>query len=149
MPPKKIFLDANILVTVLCNEYPRFGACACVLSLADDKRFEVFTSPLCLAIGAYFAEKKSRSTAGGKQLARKKIAVLADKLKVTTVDASVTERTMANPKITDIEDGFEYYSAVDAKCTCIVTYDKRDFHFSAVEVLDAEAFLLKYSVKRG
>ena len=48
---------------------------------------------------------------------------------------------------TDIEDGFEYYSAVDAKCTCIVTYDKRDFHFSEVEVLDAEEFLLKYVVK--
>lgn len=38
MPPKRLFLDANILVTVLCNEYPRFGACARVLSLADDKR---------------------------------------------------------------------------------------------------------------
>ena len=68
MPPKRIFLDANVLVTVLCNEYPRFGACARVLSLADDKRFEVYTSPLCLAIGAYFAEKKS-----GKKLARNTI----------------------------------------------------------------------------
>jgi len=145
----RIFLDANILVTVLCNEYPRFGACARVLSLADDKRFEVYTSPLCLAIGAYFAEKKSRSTAGGKKLARSKIALLAEKLKITAVDASVAERTLANVKITDIEDGFEYYSALDARCTCIVTYDKRDFHFSDLEVLDAEAFLLEYAVKQA
>ncbi|MEO8587740.1 MAG: PIN domain-containing protein [Flavobacteriales bacterium] len=144
MPAQKIFLDANVLVTVLCNEYPRFGACARVLSLADDRSFEVYTSPLCLAIGAYFAEKKN-----GKKLARKKIALLAGKLRVTTVDAAVTERTMANVKITDIEDGFEYYSAVDAKCTAIVTYDKRDFHFSELEVLDAHAFLLKYVVERS
>ncbi len=143
MPAQKIFLDANVLVTVLCNEYPRFSACARMLSLADDRRFDVYTSPLCLAIGAYFAEKKD-----GKKLARKKIALLAEKLKVTTVDASVTERALANVKITDIEDGFEYYSAVDAKCKCIVTYDKRDFHFSEMEVLDAEEFLLKYVVKR-
>jgi len=65
MPAKKIFLDANVLVTVLCNEYPRFSACARVLSLCDDRRFEVYTSPLCLAIGAHFAAKKN-----GKKLAR-------------------------------------------------------------------------------
>ncbi|MEO8067334.1 MAG: hypothetical protein ABI599_06545 [Flavobacteriales bacterium] len=59
----------------------------------------------------------------------------------------MTERALTNVKITDIEDGFEYYSAVDAKCSCIVTYDKRDFHFSELETLDAEEFLLKYAVK--
>ena len=68
MAPTRIFLDANVLVTVLCNEYPRFTACARLLSLADDPRFEVYTSPLCLAIGAYFAEKKS-----GRKMAREKI----------------------------------------------------------------------------
>ena len=80
-------------------------------------------------------------------MARKKIALLSEKLEITTVDARVTERTLADVRITDIEDGFEYYSAVDAKCTCIVTYDKRDFFFSDLEVLDAEEFLLKYVVK--
>ncbi len=143
MPPKHIFLDANILVTVLCNEYPRFGACARVLSLADDKRFEVFTSPLCLTIGAYFAEKKN-----GKKLARKKIALLATKLKVTTMGPKAVERTFADARITDIEDGFQYFSAVDAGCTCIVTYDKRDWKFAAMEVLVPEDLLLKHVVKK-
>ena len=55
----RVFLDANILVTVLCNEYPRFGPCVRVLSLVDDPRFEVYTSPLCMAIGAYYAGKKN------------------------------------------------------------------------------------------
>ncbi len=143
MPAQKIFLDANVLVTVLCNEYPRFSACARVLSLVDDKRFEVYTSPLCLAIGAYFAEKKN-----GKKQALKKIGLLAEKLKVTALDEGTTRRTMANAKITDIEDGFEYYSAVDAKCSAIITYDKRDFHFSELPVMDPEAFLLQHAVKR-
>ncbi len=143
MPPKRIFLDANVLVTVLCNEYPRFGACARVLSLADDKRFEVYTSPLCLAIGAYFAEKKS-----GKKLARKKIALLAEKLEVTTMGPKAVERTMADARITDIEDGFQYFSAVDAGCACIVTYDKRDWKFASMEVLAPEDLLLQYAVRR-
>lgn len=144
MPPQRIFLDANVLVTVLCNEYPRFSACARVLSLVDDKRFEVYTSPLCLAIGAYFAEKKN-----GKKVARRKIELLGEKLDITTVDRKVTSRALANAKVTDIEDGLEYYSAVDAKCKCIVTYDKRDFlRFSEVEVLDPQEFLLAYAVRQ-
>lgn len=143
MPPKRIFLDANVLITVLCNEYPRFGACARVLSLADDPRFEVYTSPLCLAIGAYFAEKKN-----GKKPARKKIALLAEKLRVTTMGPRAVERTMADTRITDIEDGFQYFSAVDAGCTCIVTYDKRDWSFAKEPVLAPEDFLLKFVANR-
>ncbi|MCO6483224.1 MAG: PIN domain-containing protein [Flavobacteriales bacterium] len=142
MPAKRLFLDANVLVAVLCNEYPRFGACARVLSLADDNRFEVYTSSLCLSIGFFFAEKKS-----GKKTARKKIALLASKLKITCTDASVVERTMARPEIADIEDGFQYYSALDAGCTTIVTYDKRDWHFAEMEVMDPMAYLLKHAAK--
>jgi predicted nucleic acid-binding protein len=143
MAAKRIFLDANVLVTVLCNEYPRFSACARVLSLADDPRFEVYTSPLCLAIGGYFAEKK-----GGKKLAKQKIALLAEKLKFTAMDGRSVEQALANKKVNDFEDGLQYYSALAAKCSCIVTYDRKDFHFSEVEVLNGEAFLLKYAVKR-
>lgn len=143
MPPKRIFLDANVLVTVLCNEYPRFSACARVLSLADDRRFVVYTSPLCLAIGAYFAGKKH-----GRKLARRKIALLSEKLEVTTMGSNAVERTMADERITDIEDGFQYFSAVDAGCTCIVTYDQRDWKFAALEVLAPEDFLWTYAVSR-
>ena len=136
---QRIFLDANILVTVLCNEYPRFSFCARVLSLCDDKRFEVYTSPLCLAIGTHYSKKKN-----GNREAKKKIALLAKKLKVTTVDQEAVRLTVANKKIEDFEDGLEYYSAEKAKCTCIVTYDRDDFHFSEMEVLDAEDFLVRH-----
>ncbi|MBS1938655.1 MAG: PIN domain-containing protein [Bacteroidetes bacterium] len=143
MAAKRIFVDANILVTVLRNEYPRFSACARVLSLADDRRFEVYTSPLALAIGAYFAEKKS-----GAKAAREKIGLLARKLKMTSMGPAAVERTLADPRITDIEDGFQYFSAVEAGCSCIVTHDKHDFGFSRIEVLDAESVLLKYAVRK-
>lgn len=138
----RVFLDANILVTVLCNEYPRFTACARVLSLCDDRRFEVYTSPLCLAISAYFAEKKS-----GRAVARKKVALLVDKLRITRVDGDIARRAVANKQVNDFEDGLEYYSAVDAQCSCIITYDKNDFHFAEMDVLDAEQFLLRHAVK--
>lgn len=135
----RIFLDANVLITVLCNEYPRFTACARVLSLCDNPRFTVFTSPLCIGIAAYFTEKKN-----GRQLAKKKMALLLDKLRITTIDEDMTRQVMTNPRVDDVEDGLQYYSALGSGCECIVTYDKGDFHFAETEVLDAEAFLRRH-----
>lgn len=135
----KIFLDANILVTVLCNEYPRFTYCARVLSLCDNRVFEVYTSPICVAIAFYFAEKKN-----GTDLALKKVKLLCEKIRVASVDETVVKKATSNKSIHDLEDGIEYYAAVDAKCKCIITHDKDDFYFSQIEVLDPEEFLLKH-----
>ncbi len=139
----RIFLDANILVAVLKNEYPLFTNASRVISLADDSRFEVYTSPLCMAIGHYFAEKKN-----GANIARKKVSFLAHKLRITSVTERIVRKSADNKSISDFEDGIEYYSAIDSKCRCIVTEDKKDFYFSEIEVLNSEEFLLKYAVKK-
>jgi predicted nucleic acid-binding protein len=139
----RIFLDANILIAVLCNEYPLFTYCARVLSLADNSKFQVYTSPLCLAIAFYFAEKKN-----GTETARKKIGLLCSKLKITTIDESTVTKAAKDKAIHDFEDGMQYYSALNAKCKCIVTEDKNDFYFSKLEVLTAEDFLLKHVIKK-
>ena len=55
---KRVFIDANVLVAVVNREYPIFSDAARVLSLADRSGYELFTSPVCLAIAFYFAEKK-------------------------------------------------------------------------------------------
>ena len=58
----KVFLDANILVSVINKEYPLFPFTSRILSLNQNFRFSLYTSPLCLAIAFYFAEKKSKKS---------------------------------------------------------------------------------------
>ncbi|MDQ3047514.1 MAG: PIN domain-containing protein [Bacteroidota bacterium] len=135
----KIFLDANILVSVLNKEYPVFTYSSRVLSLADDPKFNVYTSPLCLAIAYYFAEKKH-----GNNLARKKINLLIQKLSFTTIDEQTVLAVEKNRKIHDFEDGLQYYSAAQSNCKYIVTEDKNDFYFSVLETGTSRAFLEKY-----
>lgn len=134
----RIFLDANILVSVLNKEYPLFSYSSRIVSLAGRHGFEVFTSPLCLAIAFYFAEKKN------KKLARQKISILCENLSVTTLNQSIVKKTAAEPAIHDFEDGMEYFSAIESKCDCIITEDAGDFYFSKIEVLSSEAFFNKY-----
>lgn len=137
----KIFLDANILVSVLNKEYPVFTYSSRILSLADNKKFEVFTSPICLAIAFYFAEKKS-----GNALARKKIEILSNNLSIADSTQLVVRKTNKNKQIHDFEDGLEYYSALQSNCKCIITEDESDFYFSEIEVLNSRDFLVKYMI---
>ncbi len=135
----KIFLDANVLVAVLNKEYPLFSYAARVLSLADHKRFTVFSSPICLAIAFYFAEKKS-----GTALAKQKMHLLASKLSIARVDAKEVLASLENKKVNDFEDGLEYNSAINSKCDLIITEDRNDFYFSEIEVIGCKDFIEKY-----
>ena len=136
---KKLFLDANILVSILNKEYPIFTYSSRILSLSDHSSFEIYTSPICLAIAFYFAEKKTGSTS-----AKKKMELLCSNIKISNVGPENTKKCLDNKKINDFEDGLEYYSALESGCTSIITEDIGDFYFSEIEVLNAEAFIKKY-----
>ena len=135
----KLFLDANILVTILNKEYPLFSLAARIMSLHDNERFSVYTSPICLAIAFYFAEKKS-----GTLIALKKISLLASKINTVPSGQNEVRQTVSNRKILDFEDGLEYYSALNAGCDIIITEDTSDFHFAEIEVLNCEQFFNCY-----
>ena len=135
----RVFLDANILVSVLNKEYPLFTYTSRIVSLADKSNFAVFTSPVCLSIAFYYAEKKYRSVA-----AKHKISILCEHINISEVNKSTINKTLQNPAVNDFEDGIEYYSAVENKCDCIITEDIEDFYFSKIEVLKSEDFFEKY-----
>lgn len=139
----KLFVDANILVSVINKEYPLFTYTSRILSLADTTRFDVFTSPVCLAIAFYFAEKKFKAVA-----AKQKISVLCEHLSITQTDGSSVKQTLQNHRVKDFEDGLQYYSAVDSNCDCIITEDVEDFYFSEIEVLKSQDFFLKYMSRK-
>ena len=138
---KKIFLDANILVSVINREYPVFPYAARVISLADNKKFKVYTSATCLAIAFYFAEKKRGSIE-----AKKLMILFAEKLLITNCGEAEVKAASNNKQVLDFEDGLEYYSALNAGCTCIVTEDAEDFYFADLQVMKAESFLKNYVV---
>ncbi len=135
----KVFLDANVLVAVLNKEYPLFSDASRILSASDRTDFKIFTSPICLAIAFYFAEKKSGSIQAGK-----KIALLVSHIHVSPTNNETVQKTISNKKIIDFEGGLEYYSAVESGCQVIVTEDQGDFHFSEIEVINCRGFMEKY-----
>ena len=138
----RVFVDANILVSVLNKEYPLFTYSSRILSLPDYGDFEVFTSPICLAIAWYFAEKKHKA-----KIARQKMQVLCANISVAPSTENAVRRTVSNARIKDFEDGLEYYAAIESKCSAIVTENIQDFYFSEIPVLNARSFFEKCIVK--
>ena len=138
----KVFIDANILISVLNKEYPLFTRSARVISLTDNRSFDLYTSPICFAIAFYFASKKC-----GEESAKKKIALLASRMKIAENKQTDVLAAATHKKILDFEDGLEYYAAKNAGCRCIITEDISDFHFSDIEVLNSEAFLNRHVLK--
>ena len=136
MMATRIFVDANILVAVLNKEYPLFTYAARVLSLADLERFEIVCSPLSLAIAAYFSENKN-----GVTKTRSKIDLLLKHVSISSIDQKAVLKVFENKRITDIEDGLQYYSALQANCDFIVTEDVGDYFFSEIPVYTAADFL--------
>jgi len=134
----KVFLDANVIISVLNKEYPLFTYSARILSLSSKNQFNLYTSPLCLAIAFYFSSKKS-----GEKEAKNKINILLNNIKLTTIDETIAKKVIQNPSILDFEDGLEYYSAIEKSCRVLITEDKEDF-FSEIEVLNCEEFIAKY-----
>ncbi len=139
----KVFVDANILVSVLNKEYPLFTYTSRILSLAGSDDFSIFTSPVCLAIAYYFAGKKYKSAK-----AKEKISLLCKQIEIAEATKSSVQKALKNKSVLDFEDGLEYYSAEESTCTCLVTEDINDFHFAKMEVLTSEAFFLKYMKRK-
>ena len=132
----RIFLDANVLVSVLNREYPHFDSCARCLSLSSDSRITLYASSLSLGIAFYFSEKKS-----GRIEARRKISVLMEHIQVSPCGQEEVRIALQNQKADDFEDALQNSSAVSASCTHILTNNPADYHFSEIPVKRPEEFL--------
>jgi predicted nucleic acid-binding protein len=137
----KVFIDANILVSVLNKEYPLFTYSARILSLSGNNNFEIYTSPVCLAIAFYFAEKKYKT-----RMAKQKLGILCDHIRIAEVSTSSVKKSLNNQRINDFEDGLEYYAAIESRCSCIITEDADDFYFSEINVLNCHDFYMQYMI---
>jgi hypothetical protein len=63
-------------------------------------------------------------------------------ISIAFANKSTVRHSLQNHATDDVEDGLEYYSAVESKCDCIITGN--DFYFSKIEVPSSEDFFQKY-----
>ena len=118
---KKIFVDSDIVLDVLCKRDPYYEYAAKVFSLADMKKLTVYTSSLVVA-NVYYILRKAIGIEKSKEALRK--------LRLLVKIISVEEREVdlaLNSSFSDFEDALQYYTAVKHGMETLLTRNIKDY----------------------
>ncbi len=113
---RKIYLDTNVILEHAMQR-SNYLQVVEIFHLAELDAIECYTSAATFFTIAFFLRKEKNS----RQIFKTYFSFIKA---VATSDADL--HTAVNSSFTDIEDGFQYYSAL-GKCDAFVTFNKKDF----------------------
>ncbi|SDF84826.1 type II toxin-antitoxin system VapC family toxin [Epilithonimonas hungarica] len=132
---KKIFLDTNIIIDFLGEREGFYVASAKILTLADKKKIQVYTSPSSISNVFYVLAKYENS-----KIALEKIRKFKLLCSMSVIDDEVVEKAI-HSDFKDFEDAMQYFSALASNCDVIITRNEKDFKNALIPVMNAEEFL--------
>lgn len=133
---KKIFLDTNIILDFLGEREGFYEASAKIMTLADKKKIQVYTSPSSISNVFYVLAKYENS-----KIALEKIRKFKLLCSMSVMDDEVVEKAI-NSDFKDFEDAMQYFSALVSNCDVIITRNEKDFKNALIPVMNAESYLL-------
>lgn len=133
---KKVFLDTNIIIDFLGEREGFYKYSAKILTLADQKKIKVYTSPSSISNVFYVLAKYENS-----KIALEKIRKFKLLCSMSVMDDEVVEKAI-NSNFKDFEDAMQYFSALASNCNIIITRNEKDFKNAMIPVMNAESYLL-------
>ena len=133
---KKIFLDTNIILDFLGEREGFYEASAKIMTLADKKKIQVYTSPSSISNVFYVLTRYENS-----KIALEKIRKFKLLCSMSVMDDEVVEKAI-HSNFKDFEDAMQYFSALASNCNIIITRDEKDFKNAMIPVMNAESYLL-------
>lgn len=132
---KKIFLDTNIIIDFLGEREGFYEASAKIMTLADKKKIQVYTSPSSISNVFYVLAKYENP-----KIALEKIRKFKLLCSMSVMDEEVVEKAI-HSDFKDFEDAMQYFSALASNCDIIITRNEKDFKNALIPVMNAEEFL--------
>ncbi|WP_312769816.1 PIN domain-containing protein [Epilithonimonas sp.] len=133
---KKIFLDTNIIIDFLGEREGFYDASAKILTLADKKKIQVYTSPSSISNVFYVLARFENS-----KIALEKIRKFKLLCSMSVMDDEVVDKAI-HSDFKDFEDAMQYFSALASNCDIIITRNEKDFKNALIPVMNAESYLL-------
>lgn len=131
----RLFLDTNVILDLLAHRDPYFDAIARLATLADQKKLVLISSPLSFTTVDFILNKYESEESVRMKLRKFKIIC-----EVCEVNEETVEKGL-NSTFKDFEDSVQYYSALQANCSVIITRNGKDFKHSSIPVMTAEEYL--------
>lgn len=131
----RIFLDTNVTLDLLGERAPFYDAIAKLVTLADQKKITLIVSPLSFTTIDYVLNKYETSDSVLRKLRMFKILC-----EVCAVNEEAIEKGLSSG-FNDFEDAIQYFTALQANCSIIVTRNGKDFKNSILPVMTAKEYL--------
>jgi predicted nucleic acid-binding protein len=138
---KKIFVDSDIVLDLLCSREPFYEPAASLFDLGEAGKIQLYTSSLVFA-NVFFILRKVLGNSQAKALLRK----LELLLEVLAVSKKIVSLAL-NSHFQDFEDGLQYFTARENSIPILVTRNIKDYKVkdiivqTAAECLKTNTFL--------
>lgn len=134
----RILIDTNIVIDLLSKRKEFYDEAADLFSRADKKELDLTISSLTFANTNYILTKLKSAKEAREILRKFKVLV-----EILSLDDKITELALSDDNFPDLEDGLQYYSAIENQIDIIISRNKKDFKNSKIPVLTAKEFLAK------
>lgn len=131
----RLFLDTNVILDLLAERHPFYNPIAKIATLADQKKLILVASPLSFTTVEYVLRKFEPSESVLNKLRKFKIICEISEVNDETIDKAL------NSDFKDFEDAVQYFSALHAQCTVIITRNEKDFKHSTLAIMTSEEYL--------
>lgn len=137
----RIFLDTDVILDCVLARPGFEQDASTLLNLCETGKVEGMTSLLILANCHYVFSKQDTAAKS-----RKVIASLRAFLEVCSIgDRELSEALVS--KFKDLEDGLQYFTALNHQADVILTRNTRDFKPSSLPVMLPKEFLLTFGLR--
>ena len=136
---KRVFVNSDVILDVALAREPFVEYSSLVLALLEQRRcVGVISSNLVTNV--YYVLRKLSSS----QQARAFLQDLLQIIEITPVSHNVVLEALAS-EFSDLEDGIQYFAAIEARCDCIVTRNGGDYANSVIPVYSPKEFMVLFA----
>jgi predicted nucleic acid-binding protein len=132
---KKVFIDSDVILDLLCKREPFYVYAAEIFTLGDTEKIELVTTSVVFA-NVFYILRKVLGIEKAKELLRKLRIIIS----VVSVDEKVVDLSL-NSKFADFEDGLQYFTARENDIKIILTRNTKDYKDKDLLVQTPEDYL--------
>jgi predicted nucleic acid-binding protein len=138
---EKLFLDTNVVIDLLGEREPFYGAAAKIATLADKGTIQIYVSALTYSTTYYLLARFE-----DKEIVKEKIRKFKVIAETSDLIDKIVDKGLAS-KFSDFEDSLQYYCALKMDCNIIITRNGKDFKESDIPVLTPDEYLTRIKNK--
>lgn len=132
-----LFVDTNIIIDLFAKRQGFYESASVLFSNADKGEVELLISALTFANTNYILSKLKSAKKAREILRKFKVLV-----RIVSSNDKIIDLALSDSGFPDLEDGLQYYTALEHHAEIIITRNKKDFKASSLPVMNAMDYLV-------